>query len=84
MPKKKPDVMETRVGGGSVDDRVDFAPRDDRERRRTRHERRVPRRRVRRRERRHERERDPGSRQAMGRPETKGQTRPAGMAPPHR
>jgi len=25
MPKKKPDVMETRVGGGSVDDRVDFA-----------------------------------------------------------
>jgi large subunit ribosomal protein L3 len=25
VPKKKPDVMETRVGGGSVADRVDFA-----------------------------------------------------------
>jgi len=25
VPKKKPDVMETRVGGGSVDERVDFA-----------------------------------------------------------
>ncbi|NHN47241.1 50S ribosomal protein L3 [Halostella sp. JP-L12] len=25
VPKKKPDVMETRVGGGSVQDRVDFA-----------------------------------------------------------
>ena len=24
MPKKKPDVMETRVGGGSVEERVDF------------------------------------------------------------
>lgn len=25
IPKKKPDIMETRVGGGSLDDRVDFA-----------------------------------------------------------
>ncbi|WP_255148834.1 50S ribosomal protein L3 [Halorarius halobius] len=25
VPKKKPDVMETRVGGGSVEDRVEFA-----------------------------------------------------------
>ncbi len=25
VPKKKPDVMETRVGGGSVEERVDFA-----------------------------------------------------------
>lgn len=25
VPKKKPDVMETRVGGGSLDERVDFA-----------------------------------------------------------
>jgi large subunit ribosomal protein L3 len=25
IPKKKPDVMESRVGGGSLDDRVDFA-----------------------------------------------------------
>jgi large subunit ribosomal protein L3 len=25
VPKKRPDVMETRVGGGSLDDRVDFA-----------------------------------------------------------
>ncbi len=25
VPKKKPDVMETRVGGGSVDERADFA-----------------------------------------------------------
>ncbi|WP_137284880.1 50S ribosomal protein L3 [Halorussus salinisoli] len=25
VPKKKPDVMESRVGGGSLDDRVDFA-----------------------------------------------------------
>ena len=25
VPKKKPDVMESRVGGGSIDDRVDFA-----------------------------------------------------------
>jgi large subunit ribosomal protein L3 len=25
VPKKKPDVMETRVGGGSIDERVDFA-----------------------------------------------------------
>ncbi|GAB7019957.1 50S ribosomal protein L3 [Halostagnicola sp. A-GB9-2] len=25
IPKKKPDVMETRVGGGSVEERVDFA-----------------------------------------------------------
>lgn len=25
IPKKKPDIMETRVGGGSVQDRVDFA-----------------------------------------------------------
>ncbi|WP_121822483.1 50S ribosomal protein L3 [Halostella salina] len=25
VPKKKPDVMETRVGGGSLDDRVEFA-----------------------------------------------------------
>ncbi|MFB6068321.1 MAG: 50S ribosomal protein L3 [Halobacterium sp.] len=25
VPKKKPDVMETRVGGGSLGDRVDFA-----------------------------------------------------------
>jgi len=32
--RKKPDVMETRVGGGSVDDRV-ISPSDDRERRRT-------------------------------------------------
>ncbi|PSQ26831.1 50S ribosomal protein L3 [Halobacteriales archaeon QS_9_68_17] len=25
VPKKKPDVMETRVGGGSLEDRLDFA-----------------------------------------------------------
>ncbi|MDS0294366.1 MULTISPECIES: 50S ribosomal protein L3 [Halogeometricum] len=25
IPKKKPDIMETRVGGGSLDERVDFA-----------------------------------------------------------
>ena len=25
VPKKKPDVMETRVGGGSLDERLDFA-----------------------------------------------------------
>ncbi|THE64464.1 50S ribosomal protein L3 [Salinadaptatus halalkaliphilus] len=25
VPKKKPDVMETRVGGGSIEDRVEFA-----------------------------------------------------------
>ncbi|WP_135535878.1 MULTISPECIES: 50S ribosomal protein L3 [Halostella] len=25
VPKKKPDVMETRVGGGSIEDRADFA-----------------------------------------------------------
>ncbi|MFC6835210.1 50S ribosomal protein L3 [Halomarina ordinaria] len=25
LPKKKPDVMETRVGGGSLEDRVEFA-----------------------------------------------------------
>ncbi|QLD90917.1 50S ribosomal protein L3 [Natronomonas salina] len=25
VPKKRPDVMETRVGGGSLDERVDFA-----------------------------------------------------------
>ena len=25
VPKKEPDVMETRVGGGSIDDRVEFA-----------------------------------------------------------
>ncbi|AGB30786.1 50S ribosomal protein L3P [Natrinema pellirubrum DSM 15624] len=25
VPKKKPDVMETRVGGGSIEERVDFA-----------------------------------------------------------
>ena len=25
VPKKKPDVMETRVGGGSLDDRLEFA-----------------------------------------------------------
>ncbi|WP_207589527.1 50S ribosomal protein L3 [Halomontanus rarus] len=25
VPKKKPDVMETRVGGGSLDERVDYA-----------------------------------------------------------
>ena len=24
IPKKKPDVMETRIGGGSVDDRLEF------------------------------------------------------------
>ncbi|MFC6955480.1 50S ribosomal protein L3 [Halorubellus litoreus] len=24
VPKKKPDVMETRIGGGSIDDRVDY------------------------------------------------------------
>ena len=24
MPKKKPDVMETRIGGGSIDERVDY------------------------------------------------------------
>ena len=25
VPKKKPDIMETRVGGGSIDERVEFA-----------------------------------------------------------
>ncbi|MFC4988103.1 MULTISPECIES: 50S ribosomal protein L3 [Saliphagus] len=25
VPKKRPDVMETRVGGGSIDDRLDYA-----------------------------------------------------------